>query len=562
MATERQRHDEARLFADACLWVQEAQTRSEVLRRANDAARLLLETSCSYCAVREGDMLHLVAHSGFRDPETARGWRLPVGAGIGGRVAERGETLVVRDYQHDPRRERFSKSLIDAEGLRCSIATPIRSGDRVVAVLYAAEHRLRRFTSGEVELITLFARSASAALTAVEERETLARRLAAHERAACETEVGRRLFQAVAPALAGEGGLEAALALLAERLECGAFVRDPFGHLLVRAGEHGGAETVFPVRAGRRQLAELGITREAPLGQPERLCLEQVAILVALWLVKERAALRDEPGSGSGFLSDLLHGRLGDEDTVARQAWILGVDLGVPRAVLCVGLRAPARAEQADAVTYRTAEVLKRVARARRLEPVFDLQGRDAVLLVRVREPDASVRGVVAGVLDEAGALLGGVRLAAGLGCSCRELREYAESYREAALALDIARVSPDEWRVRTYEDLGLYGLVARAVDPGMLDALARHTLEPLLRADGEGGTHHVRTLAAYLHAGRHLKPAAAALHVHVNTLRYRLGRIQELLGVDLEDADARFLLELAVRLLEVGQPVHLGPAG
>src|SRR5215469_11801113 len=86
--------DDARIFADACLWVQEAQTGLEVLRRANDGARLLVETTCSYCAVRDGEVLRLVAHSGFRDPETARRWSLPVGKGIGGRVVERGETIV------------------------------------------------------------------------------------------------------------------------------------------------------------------------------------------------------------------------------------------------------------------------------------------------------------------------------------------------------------------------------------------------------------------------------------------------------------------------------------
>ena len=62
--------DEVRIFADACLWVQEAETATEVLRRANDAARLLVETSCSYCATRDGDVLRfgrasvLMRHTG------------------------------------------------------------------------------------------------------------------------------------------------------------------------------------------------------------------------------------------------------------------------------------------------------------------------------------------------------------------------------------------------------------------------------------------------------------------------------------------------------------------
>ena len=36
---------------------------------------------------------------------------------------------------------------------------------------------------------------------------------------------------------------------------------------------------------------------------------------------------------------------------------------------------------------------------------------------------------------------------------------------------------------------------------------------------------------------------------MHANTVRYRLGKVQEKLGVDLRDVDTRFLLELALRV-------------
>jgi sugar diacid utilization regulator/putative methionine-R-sulfoxide reductase with GAF domain len=544
--------DEARLFADACLWVQEAETAADVLRRANDAARVLVGTSCSYCALHDGDVLRLVAHSGFRDPETARRWRLPVGKGIGGRVVQRGETMVVRDYQHDPRRERYSKAVIDAEGLRCSIAVPIRSGARVVGVLYTAEHRLRRFTSSEVELMTLFGRSVSAALTAVEDRQALRQRLAAADEQTARVEAGGRLFVEVAAALSGGGGLEAALGVLDGRLGCAVELRDPFGHVVGQVGEPGGTETRFVVLAGRRQLGTIVVTRAAPLDRAEQASLAQITHLVALWLVRERTALEDELGLGSRFLDDLLHGRLGDEDVVARQASILGVDLDVPRAVLCVGheVDRPA-ADAAPLVTRQAADVIRYVAQARGLEPVLDLRGRDAVLLVLAEEDPGSLRGAIVSFLGEAGAALGGVRLAGGLGRVCHTLGDYAESHREATLALRVAREAGDGGRLRTHDELGFYGLVARAVDPAMLDAVARRELEPLLRSDARTGAQDVRTLAAFLHCDRRLKPAAAALHVHVNTLRYRLARIERLLGVDLENAEARFQLEFAVKLLE-----------
>ena len=75
------------------------------------------------------------------------------------------------------------------------------------------------------------------------------------------------------------------------------------------------------------------------------------------------------------------------------------------------------------------------------------------------------------------------------------------------------------------------------------------NTLGPLVAADDKGGSEYVKTLEAFLASDRHLERTAAALHIHVNTVRYRLGKIQDDLGVDLHDVDTRFLLELALRV-------------
>ena len=59
-----------------------------------------------------------------------------------------------------------------------------------------------------------------------------------------------------------------------------------------------------------------------------------------------------------------------------------------------------------------------------------------------------------------------------------------------------------------------------------------------------------VPTLSQYLETGCSLDQAAAALHIHRSTLRYRLGRIEELIGLDLRNPDTRFHLQLATRAL------------
>jgi DNA-binding PucR family transcriptional regulator len=77
-------------------------------------------------------------------------------------------------------------------------------------------------------------------------------------------------------------------------------------------------------------------------------------------------------------------------------------------------------------------------------------------------------------------------------------------------------------------------------------------TVSPQLRAlsdhDRHHGTEYVLTLRAVLDALGNAAQAARALHVHVNTVRYRMRRVSELTGIDLGDGDARLALELELR--------------
>ncbi|MEU6722247.1 helix-turn-helix domain-containing protein [Nonomuraea wenchangensis] len=70
-----------------------------------------------------------------------------------------------------------------------------------------------------------------------------------------------------------------------------------------------------------------------------------------------------------------------------------------------------------------------------------------------------------------------------------------------------------------------------------------------LVRADLAAGGELVRSLAAYLDASCDVGRAAKRLVLHPNTLRYRLRRVRDRYGVDLDDPDTRLMLTLAVRL-------------
>jgi DNA-binding PucR family transcriptional regulator len=95
--------------------------------------------------------------------------------------------------------------------------------------------------------------------------------------------------------------------------------------------------------------------------------------------------------------------------------------------------------------------------------------------------------------------------------------------------------------------ELGLTGLLAAVSDERLVDYSRRH-LGPLTEHDAARKGALVATLRAYLETGEQ-QHAAQRLRVHPNTLRYRLDRIREITGLDLEDPETRLNLSVALRV-------------
>lgn len=146
--------------------------------------------------------------------------------------------------------------------------------------------------------------------------------------------------------------------------------------------------------------------------------------------------------------------------------------------------------------------------------------------------------------IDEPVALGPAVSLAG----AARSLRGARET-----LALGVRGVlGPGPWRFDDH--LAAIGL-AQAQEP--LTELAERLVAPL-RAESDGSRMRLlATLEAVLDAGGNHGAAAHELGIHVQTVRYRLGRLRELLGPILDDPARRFELHLALR----ARRIALGPA-
>jgi purine catabolism regulator len=92
---------------------------------------------------------------------------------------------------------------------------------------------------------------------------------------------------------------------------------------------------------------------------------------------------------------------------------------------------------------------------------------------------------------------------------------------------------------------------------PAEARVLVSRILAPLIRHDAQHGTDYVNTLRVFLRTDRSWRDAADELHVHRQTLGYRLRKIEQLTGRGVARTDhiAQWWLALRARDLLAGQP-------
>ncbi|ETK30836.1 PucR family transcriptional regulator, partial [Microbispora sp. ATCC PTA-5024] len=122
-----------------------------------------------------------------------------------------------------------------------------------------------------------------------------------------------------------------------------------------------------------------------------------------------------------------------------------------------------------------------------------------------------------------------------------------ATSLRWAGEALDLARrgVLPQEGLLHCADHMATLVVFK---DEDLVAALAEVRLAPLAHLRPAQQDRLAETLLAWLQHGRGVAEVAAGLHVHPQTVRYRLRQLEELYGGQLADPDVRFELEIVLR--------------
>lgn len=295
--------------------------------------------------------------------------------------------------------------------------------------------------------------------------------------------------------------------------------------------------------------------RSAPPGDVERAAVEYGALLVALELLRERTAIEVETRLRGGLLEELFADAAVDE-LVTKRALAFGYELTWPSRVFVVEA---ARAGDAKGPAPVDPEVFYGLvadcARAWSPRSLVALRG-GAVVVVAPETPQADRAGNRRRLEDElqatARAKLPDIPLNMAVGTACEVVADYRDSYLAARRGLDLLRLLERPGEVFSFRVTTLDSMLLQSTRPEVLVRFIERYVEPLDHYDTTHTSQLRHTLEVYYESGSNLQEAARRLHVHVSTLRYRLKRAAELLGVDLRGGAASLDMQVALRAARV----------
>lgn len=284
-----------------------------------------------------------------------------------------------------------------------------------------------------------------------------------------------------------------------------------------------------------------------------QLMLESARFALSVQMMRSVVRFRFETRTLTELFFEVVERRWRDKDDILRRGRHLGLSLELPMRMLVVDFSdqggstdASRPAKNLSLEGHGTVDLLARqmnmpihiVTVGSGLVCLMPQESvRDTATLSRFakRVSDALNRALGQETIVAIGEVFEGIEPLAG---------EWERCWRMIRVARKFGRSGPLD-----IQGLGPLPMLMGAADSADILGFVDGTIGSLIKHDRQSGSPYLETLVAYLRSGCRYQPCADAMGLHVTTLRYRLSRIQELFGIDVESPERRFAVELAIQL-------------
>jgi sugar diacid utilization regulator len=308
----------------------------------------------------------------------------------------------------------------------------------------------------------------------------------------------------------------------------------------------------------------LAIAASHQVNEVDIAALEHACTVISLELVKEQALFDAQQKVNSEFIEDLFKGRV--DDSLIRQAKHLHLD--PRRKYMVVNIQMDDTKNEVFEVKLGVKRYLVRLANRIFIKKyplgLVVTKHNQIVIILSFPVKDCvsyhqrQVTQLVQQFLSEMERKSWDFRFSAGVGRIKDGLEDTYKSAHEAQKCLNFIKSYSVPNKVIHYGDLGVQRLLLQNTEEELIEFILE-ILGPLLQYEQFRKGELMPTLLLYLENNQQAKETAEALHIHANTLNYRLKRIKEILAADFTNTEQFFDIHLAVKLYRyLENKIHL----
>ena len=290
------------------------------------------------------------------------------------------------------------------------------------------------------------------------------------------------------------------------------------------------AERTFKILSGSTARFEYAVFVEGTDAIARSVC-----ILASVGM-NEASTNFEEKHNKAAFVKNIISDNILPGDVYVR-AKELHFTTDVPRAVILI--------RQQEATDIAVLELVQNMFPDRQHDFVLSVSESDIVVIKQLseEEPSEQVIALAQSIEQQIQQELR-IRAVVGIGTTAYHLRELADRYKEAQVAIEVGRVFENDKPVIHYDNLGIgriiYQLPVTLCEMFLSEAFKKNPIEAL-----DDDT--LDTINKFFENNLNVSETARKLYVHRNTLVYRLEKVKKITGLDLREFEDAILFKVAV---------------
>lgn len=283
-----------------------------------------------------------------------------------------------------------------------------------------------------------------------------------------------------------------------------------------------------------------------------------VLMPLLLWFNKEDIISTTKESLKNDFVWDLAAGRFSNREDIQLKGALFGFNLNVPYTCIVSSLRNPGNAEYNMTIEHSGTKkrealesLLLNLAKRTGKQVMFTIRRNIIVIYLEnaLQNPEKNIFAFIDALEEKLLTLFSGYSPYWGTSEIKLSETDFHAYYKNANFALNICINDDTPSRRGTYEDTDIFKMLTVLSNSDQARKISLGVLQPLIEHDNNHKLNLMHTLKAYINNNYNVCKTAKALHLHRQSLLYRLSKIEELTAMSLNNHNELFLFELCIRL-------------